>query len=334
MTAPMPPTISAPPDVQDPTQEVRPAENRWAGPTRLVLSFAAPVVLVVLVVWHWPTVRAGIIAMGGANRAWLLTAVAAVGLTWVAGTCCQLGATTRRIPFSRVFFTQVAGSFANHVLPAGVGVATLNVRMLRKSGLSMPGAAGAVGLNAGAGFAVHALALGGLLLLASPRVDHVGANRLIALSAGFTVLILLGALLVRRTLRRGGRLAEHIRTILSASRDVMHNPVRSAMLWGGSAAVPVLHILTLAAVVRGLHYPVSILTIGVVYLGASALSAAIPGPGGFGALDVTLLAALTGVGMPASTAAAAVIGYRLVTVWLPLMPGLVTLLFLLHRRIV
>lgn len=332
MTAPPPPTISAPPDVQE--VDLRPPEHRWAGPVRLILGCTAPIVLVVLVVWHWPTVRAGLIAMGGANRIWLLTALAAVGLTWVAGTCCQLGATTRSIPFSRVFFTQVAGSFANHVLPAGFGVATLNLRMLRRSGLSLPGAAGAVGLNAAAGFAVHALALGGLLLIAGPRVDHVGSGRLIALSSGFTVLILLALVLVRRTLRRNGRYAEHIRTILSASRDVMHNPVRSVMLWAGSAAVPTLHILTLTAVVRGLHHPVPILTIAVVYLGASALSAAIPGPGGFGALDVTLLATLTGIGMSASTAAATVIGYRLVTVWLPLLPGLVTMLFLLHRRIV
>jgi uncharacterized membrane protein YbhN (UPF0104 family) len=233
-----------------------------------------------------------------------------------------------------VFATQVAGSFVNHVLPAGFGVAALNLRMLRRAGLTMPGAAGAVGLNAAAGFAVHALALGGLLLLAGPRVDHVGAGRLIVFSSGCTVLILLAAIVVRRTLRRGGRFAEHIRTILTASRDVMRNPVRSAMLWAGSAAVPALHILTLTAVVRGLHHPVPILTIAVVYLGASALSAAIPGPGGFGALDVTLLATLTGIGMSPSMAAATVIGYRLLTVWLPLLPGAATLLFLLHRRIV
>jgi uncharacterized membrane protein YbhN (UPF0104 family) len=309
-------------------------EHRWAGPIRLVLGCAAPIILAVLVVWHWPTVRAGTTAMGGASRTWLLTALAAVGLTWLAGTCCQLGATTRSIPFGRVFFTQVAGSFANHVLPAGFGVATLNLRMLRRAGLSMPGAAGAVGLNAAAGFAVHALALGALLLIAGPRVDHVGASRLIALSSGATVLILLAAVLVRQMLRRGGRYAEHVRTILAASRDVMHNPVRSAMLRVGSAAVPALHILTLTAVVRGLHHPVPILTIAVVYLGASAVSAAIPGPGGFGALDVTLVATLTGIGMSASMAAATVIGYRLVTVWLPLLPGAVTLIFLLHRRIV
>ena len=46
-----------------------------------------------------------------------------------------------------------------------------------------------------------------------------------------------------------------------------------------------------------------------------------PTPGGVGAVEAVLLAALTGVGVPSGSALAAVVLYRLATFWLPILPG-------------
>src|SRR2546429_504176 len=83
---------------------------------RLLIAGAAPIVLIALLVWRWSTVDAGTDAMVRADRMWLIGALLTVGLTWVAGSCCQIGATTATLPVGRVFATQVAGSFVNHVL--------------------------------------------------------------------------------------------------------------------------------------------------------------------------------------------------------------------------
>src|SRR5262249_61740289 len=61
--------------------------------------------------------------------------------------------------------------------------------------------------------------------------------------------------------------------------------------------------------------------IGAVYLGAAAIAAAAPSPGGLGALEAALVAGLTGVGMAAGPAVSAVLLYRLATYWLPVAPG-------------
>lgn len=291
---------------------------------RLLIAGAAPVVLVALLVWRWSTVDAGTDAMVRADRLWLLGALVAVGLTWVAGSCCQMGATSAQLPMGRVFATQVAGSFVNHVLPAGVGVAALNLRMLRRCGLSRSGAAGAVGLNAAAGFIVHAVALVALLFVVGARGTRLDRTTVLAIAGGVLVgAVVLGLL----ALRLSPQLARNLGMALA-------HPSRAAMLWVGSAAVPALHILTLAAVLQALDRSVPIGTLAVAYLGASAVAAIIPSPGGFGGLDVALLAALTATGISTSAAAAAVIGYRLLTVWLPLLPGAATLALLLHRRII
>ena len=66
----------------------------------------------------------------------------------------------------------------------------------------------------------------------------------------------------------------------------------------------------------------SVPKIGAVFLGASALAAAAPTPGGLGAIEAALVAGLTGVGMASGPAVSTVLTYRLVTYWLPGAPGM------------
>ncbi len=46
-------------------------------------------------------------------------------------------------------------------------------------------------------------------------------------------------------------------------------------------------------------------------------------PGGLGVVQVTLVAITAGFGTPRRTAVLAVLGYRIVNCWLPLLPGAV-----------
>jgi len=105
------------------------------------------------------------------------------------------------------------------------------------------------------------------------------------------------------------------------------------LLWAGSAASPLLHAIILVAVFKSLATGVPMVTIAMVYLVASALAALVPSPGGFGALDVALVGGLVAAGSPSATAVAVVLGYRLVTVWAPLVPGALVFAILLRRRL-
>ena len=60
---------------------------------------------------------------------------------------------------------------------------------------------------------------------------------------------------------------------------------------------------------------------GAVYLGASIVASAAPTPGGLGAMEAALVAGFTGVGLDPGTAVAAVLAYRLLTYWVPILPG-------------
>ena len=79
---------------------------------------------------------------------------------------------------------------------------------------------------------------------------------------------------------------------------------------------------------------VSFAPVGAVYLGSSIIAAAAPTPGGLGALEAALVAGLTGVDVDSGIAVAAVLSYRLLTYWLPILPGWLSFRSLERRNLI
>ena len=103
------------------------------------------------------------------------------------------------------------------------------------------------------------------------------------------------------------------------------------MLFGGSALITLAYVGALAASIQSFGGGPGIILIGAVYLGAAAIAAAAPSPGGLGAIEAALIAGLTAVGMHAGPAVSAVLLYRLATYWLPIAPGWLSWRTLLRR---
>jgi uncharacterized membrane protein YbhN (UPF0104 family) len=223
----------------------------------------------------------------------------------------------------------------------------VNVRFLCRQGLSRGTAISAVALNILAGAITHTTLLVIAVLLApgalaasmssghAAPLDHIAGY----LHGGWLLVAVPLLLAAAAWLARcGGRLARawsaralsHVRELAT----VLRSPVRAAQLWLGSLAVPLLHCLILYAVLRSLGGAVPPIPLSMAYLLASSISAVLPSPGGFGALDITLVAGLVALGAPTADALATVLAYRLLTVWLPLLPGACTLTVLVHRRVI
>jgi uncharacterized membrane protein YbhN (UPF0104 family) len=87
------------------------------------------------------------------------------------------------------------------------------------------------------------------------------------------------------------------------------------------------------AVSRAVHMAVPVSAVVVAYLFASTAAGWLPTPAGLGSLDAALGLTLVTAGASGVTATSAVLGYRLVTTWLPLIPGVVVLAVLVRRRV-
>jgi uncharacterized membrane protein YbhN (UPF0104 family) len=90
-------------------------------------------------------------------------------------------------------------------------------------------------------------------------------------------------------------------------------------------------ILVCIAHAIGLH--VGVIAIVVTYFAASGLASLAPSFGGMGALDLTLGVALARLSGDSAAAVAVVLGYRLATTWIPLVPSAVAMALLMRKRI-
>jgi undecaprenyl-diphosphatase len=246
-------------------------------------------------------------------------------LTYLASAVGLIGGVPERLPLGPTCEAQVASSFVNRVSPANVGGMALNVRFLQKAGVPTAEAVTAVGLNSLAGAIVHVLLL---VLFFAWAGQGVGAG--FSVPSGSKVLmvlaIVLGLLGVAMLTRRGRhivqtRLLRFLQQALAGITSLARRPMKLAALFGGSLGVTLAYIAALGAAVTALHGQLSIAEIGAVYLGASIIAAAAPTPGGLGALEAALVTGLTGVGMEPGPAVAAVLSYRLLTYWVPVLPG-------------
>lgn len=267
-------------------------------------------------------------ALRAVEPSWLAVATLCSIGTYLAAGLSQLGAVARPLPYIRTTTVQVASSFANRITPGGLGGAGVNIRYLQKSGLDRDDAYAGVALNTAAGAIVHVVAIVGVVLLVGRHgVDFVHLPSRAPLLVGLTVALAGAGLLLWSRLGRH-RLLASLRVAVGAVVTVLRRPVKAVELFGGSAAVTGLYILALCASLEAFHSPVPLMEVAVVYLAGAAVAAAAPTPGGLGAMEAALVAGLTGLGAPSGPAIAGVLAFRLVTFWMPILPG-----WLVFRRL-
>jgi undecaprenyl-diphosphatase len=264
-------------------------------------------------------------AIQSAQWGWVPVVIAMSALTYLASAISLLGGVPGRVPFWPTVLVQGASSFINRVSPANVGGMALNARYLQKSGVPPAAGVAAVGVNSLVGGLVHVVLIVIFFIWAGQALGHAfklpSASKLLLILA--LVAALVGVVLATRQGRRFAvaKLLPGLRSAYASLARVAISPVKLAMLFGGSALVTLAYIGGLAASVHAFGGGTPIAALGAVYLGASAIAAASPTPGGLGAIEAALVAGLTGVGLASGPAVSAVLLYRLATYWLPVVPG-------------
>lgn len=274
---------------------------------------------------HRATLDSGTDQLAAADGEWLVLACFATVATWVCAAVAQQGAVVERLPRGRLVAAQFAACAANHILPAGAGASLVNLRFLTRCGLSARRSATALAVKAAVGGTVRCV-LGVALLVASP-----GAVPLPARLPHLLIWAPVAVAAVVPALAASGRLRRAAGRAVADVREVHRSRGRACALWGGSVAFALLHACVVVAVVHALGLALPTSHVVMAYLVASGAAALLPTPGGLGSLDAALAFALTAAGAPGHTAVSAVIGYRLLTGWLPMAPGLLVLGLLARR---
>ncbi|MFF8860775.1 YbhN family protein [Streptomyces sp. NPDC015139] len=306
-------------------------------PVRQVLCLVPLVLVAVAAVRHRSVLAEGFGQLRAASWPWLLAAAGTTCLTWVAAAFTRQGAVVQPLPKGRLLATQFAAGAANHLLPTGLGAGAVNLRFMTVCGVPLARSSAALALYLMAE-CVGRLGLLAALLIAFPGALRLGTllpdGSLLPLLLGVAGLLVVAAAVVLSVRRLRTRLVAFAREALGEARSVHTRPARALALWGGSLAFPALQAAGLAAVGQALRLPVPPVHMALAYLAATVAVALVPTPGGLGSVEAALIVALVAVGGPAAIATAVVLAYRIITVWMPLVPGALTLGALVRLKVI
>ncbi len=290
---------------------------------RTIVSFIAGVIAAYFLLSQFAQLKWSAL-VGQADWAWAAAALLLSALTYVPATMSLLGFVPEKVPFGRTMLAQVAGNFVKLVAPAAVGGVALNTRFLQRNNVRPGLAVASVG-------AAQLASLGGHILLLAMFGYLTGTQHAPSLSPSRTVIagLLAAAVLVLVVtavppLRKfvSTRVRSLFAGVVPRMLDMLQRPRKLITGAGGVLLLTLVNVACLDASVRAFGYAsMSFAGVAVVFLVANAAGSAVPSPGGVGAIEAALSGALTIAGMPYDKALSAVLLFRLVTFWLPVLPG-------------
>ncbi|MFI6927996.1 YbhN family protein [Nonomuraea spiralis] len=258
-----------------------------------------------------------------ANWAWSGLALIASFCSFVAAALMLRGFVPERLPLWRTVLVQFASSFVKLVAPAAVGGVAINTRYLQKRGISPALAVASVGASQLIMLVFHIA-----LLLLFAYITGSAAATSFTPSRGLVVAMLAIALLVAVVLgvpplRRivTVRMRTLFSNVLPRLLDVLQSPAKMIEASVGTLMITIAFVACLDACVAAFGGQLSFTAVAVVYLTANAIGSAAPTPGGLGAVEYALTLGLVAAGLEWDLAASAVLLFRLLTFWLPVLPG-------------
>lgn len=251
----------------------------------------------------------------------LLGALVLSATSYLAAALMLQGSSPVPLPLLANVQTGLAASFANRVTPGSVGGFGVNIRYLQRNGLELPVATAAIALNSTASFVAHmSLLVTSAVAVGSLGIGDVklptGWHLLVAVAVG---LALAGVVVFLPVVRR--RVGPVAADAWSGIREVLRSPGRATRLVLGAYGNLLSYFGAFAISCLAFGLDIGLQKELVVFLGGSIVGGAAPTPGGLGGIEAALIAGLTGLGADPGPAVAGVLTYRLVTFWLPTLPG-------------
>ena len=258
---------------------------------------------------------------------YLLVALTFIYLTFFEAGLSYLLLAFRKLNLARMFFIQNAVMFVNNLLPAGIGGLGANFAYLRGKKHTAPQAASMVYANNTIGLIGHMLILFVVLSL-SPKKDFVPSTEsklvhgiLIVLGVTLLIILLAAVIFGRKKVRKflGDALTQ-----LASYRD---RKLKLFFVLLVQMSLTLSNVACLFFAERSVGVHLSFSSTLIIFTLGSSIKNATPTPGGLGGYEAGLLAGFAAYKVDASQSLAAVLIYRLVSYWIPLLTGLVSFIY-------
>lgn len=241
---------------------------------------------------------------------------------------------TTPLKFGPILALEVGESVTSMATPESVGSLALSMRFLKRAGLDTPAAAAAVGLSSFVTTIVAMVVLPIAVVLAASTINYKALKQdvpsgmweliigIIAVAVAVTVLI--KAPTVRQKVKKSLDSAGHY------LKEVAHRPARASLIGLAELITLLGEAGALWLLVLAVNQHANIPAVLVIVMVASTASSVVPIPGGLGAPEAILLAGLASLGVEHKAALIAAVSFRLLSYWLPPLPGMFSLRWLVR----
>lgn len=287
--------------------------------------------LLILYIWkNWDVMRKSLDALVDTSPLFLAVGVVLAGLTFMFAAGAYASLALKKLPFKELLVIEFAATAINRVFPSGVGGMGAHGVYLFKRGHSKTAATLVVSTNTLLGFLAHNI----LLLLALVVVPQVLKGFALPTFNGYvlltaTVLMVVGTWFAVRRGAVSSIKKNFSKTIGAYKRQPSKLGIATLCLMGITLTNFTIFMLAGAAV--GVSVP---LVAGfLIYSVGVLVGAATPTPGGLAGVEAGLVAGLLAMNVDEVSAIAAVLAFRFVTFWLPLIPGIIALWFVRKKNL-
>lgn len=258
-----------------------------------------------------------------ADLKWILLGLAFSILTYVSATLNLLGVVPERLNFWKTFKAQWAASFATLVAPPTLGSVAINIRFLAKQGLNNAFASASVAVAQVLAFFSHISLLFLSVIVAGTSSDLAFRPPRTAVITFVVVALVAAFLMTVPQVRKWAtsKVMPIVSQVIPRLTSLANQPAKLAAGIAGVLLLNVAYCLCLFASVRAFSPASTLAAISLVYLAGSVVAQAAPTPGGLGAVEAAVAAGLTAAGIDGGIAISATLLFRVLTFWIPTIPG-------------
>lgn len=264
-----------------------------------------------------------LMALRHASWYYVVLGVITSALTFAAASFTQYTAGNFVGSVYTITLIQFAGAFINHFLPFSLGSITMTAQYYQELGKHQAEAIAAAILP----IIFGVITTVAIVSIISPlTITHLAHNYHVLEHHGWLVGVagagVLVGMLALPTFQR--RVKKFMRETIHGLR-ALQSLRQLTYLIGGSIAISLAAAATLLVSAKAVHASVAAVDVFVLYITSSVVGNVVPTPGGLGATEAVLAVGLASTGVPVPDAVAATLLYRLLSFWLPIPLGIISL---------
>lgn len=263
-------------------------------------------------------------ALKGANKTWVLAAIVVFfsGVPVLAWQYLELA--LKPIKFWLTWRVQMAGLFVSKLLPSSLGTITLNMYYFTKQNHTPVQATTVMAMNG----LTSGIAYGILILIAiisagaSAFTGQVDSTDLpIKLIIGIVIALIVIGFILYKIPKINAVIKKYAGQLVRDLKDYRKHPraVYMGILLNGIGSATSLFALFASAHAVGVN--ISLAEALLAYTFGNIAAGLVPTPGGLGAAEAGIYAGLVVVGVDTTSAVTITLLYRLISYWLPILPG-------------